>query len=316
MSSPFRVEDGFSESLESNPTNKPRNNNESGHNSVRMMMSSETNTDKELVSFEGDEKDSKGLDELLEGANALNYMFFKEIGNEKILKEIFLTCAEKNNTIPFLTMVVVVKEEKSKNDDSFPWSTCKKNLCHEYEDRIPFNDDCLEKSASPLFCNKGMKVELNIHGKGVCVCREGFITIIESNKFPHCYQELLQGPCEEGEQLIRNEITQKPECLQTECQFANQTKWSTGECLETVFCGDDGIVVFQGGKLDCTVAVRQLISVPSICGDGESKDASGNCKEIHDNFGRNSRSPSGKINFNKNTLKRLMCSKHPNKFNC
>ena len=84
---------------------------------------------------------------------------------------------------------------------------------------------------------------------GECGCIKGFLQHFNKNESLTCYQEYLQGPCQEGEQYILSgeKDNFKPICAPTNCEN-NETRYKD-ICFPFLNCEQfehpDDIVTFN-----------------------------------------------------------------------
>ena len=128
---------------------------------------------------------------------------------------------------------------------------------------------------------------LNISGG--CDCREDFHPHVNPvTDELECFQFNLQGPCDDGFQLVPNDgedfdLIEGSVCEATGCP-TGQVRWTAGpdECLDQVNCDDVGGFVEYDAEfniLTCGHVTRQLLILEKTCPEGQSLNSEGECKE-------------------------------------
>jgi hypothetical protein len=114
---------------------------------------------------------------------------------------------------------------------------------------------------------------------GECVCTIGNLPFFDHRGHMWCYQEFLQGPCQEGQQFIlpndNTNTDSEPICVPTDCP-KDQVRYED-TCIPVITCSAKEAVMFNVKKhssecIEEQLAIRQIISVPKSCKDGESLD--------------------------------------------
>ena len=104
------------------------------------------------------------------------------------------------------------------------------------------------------------------------------------NGFIQCYQEYLQGPCQEGQQFILPDFEDpdlEPTCIPTDCPN-NQVRY-LNICIPVKTCEPQEVVVFNAEETSATCADNlslRLISAEIHCKDGQIKNGIGECVNV------------------------------------
>jgi len=180
----------------------------------------------------------------------------------------------------------------------------------EYDiDHVFYNGKCQDHHNIKI-CPLRQELMTNAFGEGECYCIEGFLPYIEKNESVSCYQEFLQGPCDQGQQYtFPDEDTQdfeEPVCVPTDCK-SNEILYED-QCIPVPTCKDPlDYVKFENstmvpntmeavkfedstmvpnkieakcGRIGFEIGTRgNLISGQVRCAEGKRKDARGRCKK-------------------------------------
>ena len=121
---------------------------------------------------------------------------------------------------------------------------------------------------------------------GECACKDSFLTFKNSSDSTiSCYQENLQGPCEEKFQYVQSKDKNSDEtahCVPTNCETGEVRISDT--CIPAKACKKHEIVEFdvENSKAVCKSAlfiVRAIISGATKCENGETENLAGECQE-------------------------------------
>jgi len=187
---------------------------------------------------------------------------------------------------------------------------CAEELCTtDNIHHVFYNGKCQDSHEIDM-CGPRKELLTNDFGEGECYCMEGFLPYIEKNESVSCYQEFLQGPCDQGQQYtFPDEDTQdfeEPVCVPTDCK-SNEILYED-QCIPVPTCKDPlDYVKFENstmvpntieavkfedstmvpntieakcGRIGFEIGTRgNLISGQVRCAEGKRKDARGRCKK-------------------------------------
>eukprot|EP00090_Calanus_glacialis_P037852 TRINITY_DN6567_c0_g1_i2.p1 TRINITY_DN6567_c0_g1~~TRINITY_DN6567_c0_g1_i2.p1 ORF type:complete len:288 (-),score=50.71 TRINITY_DN6567_c0_g1_i2:69-932(-) len=128
------------------------------------------------------------------------------------------------------------------------------------EGLLAYNGQC-EISGSKRVCqNKGLGKRLtgDLYGTVACRCAVdlGYVDVNGS-----CYHEYFRGPCQEGEQILRDG-TQKWKCVRHYCK-QGQVQWADGRCYDyeatKAPCDDMYVLKTKNGEETVEVAEDQNV---------------------------------------------------------
>ena len=139
---------------------------------------------------------------------------------------------------------------------------------------------------------------------GECACQEDYLPYKDKRGFLYCYQEYLQGPCQEGQQFIQPDIAPagvtnvKPVCVPTDCG-KDEIRYQ-GNCFPVVKCNSSEVVTFDLDKLttNCEeygVGLRQLINFRNSCNEPGKTLFNGECIDTDES---QSQRPNRDVTFN------------------
>ena len=138
----------------------------------------------------------------------------------------------------------------------------------------------------------------NIIISGECGCKPGFLSHVNERGFVSCYQEYLQGPCQEGQQyILPTTDLENPDseatCVPTDCP-ANQVRYKN-VCIPVSACAQPTeIVVFNAedlsSKCEEDFGLRGLIDTVDQCKENQIKNLRNKCVDVRtpDNINRRS----------------------------
>ena len=117
---------------------------------------------------------------------------------------------------------------------------------------------------------------------------------MDEKGFVKCYQEYLQGPCQNGQQFILPDLDNpelEPTCVPTDCPNG-QVKYKNN-CIPVQTCPlATDIVIFNSEDLtsECTSVASRIIDAENFCKDGQVKNSFGECTDVNTPVRTNRRS--------------------------
>ena len=94
---------------------------------------------------------------------------------------------------------------------------------------------------------------------GECECREGFLAWQDNNDRVTCYQEYLQGPCPDDQQLVNDD--DQTVCKVSDCPN-NQIRWHNGKCFDPIDCDDED---YQARRFARVRSVWHYFGIQTLC---------------------------------------------------